>query len=201
MTDIFLSYRSADSAFAVAEIWKRLAERFGREHVFRDDDSIRLGTAYAAPIRAALAASDVVAAVIGPLWFGTDAGGTRRIDDPADWVRYELRTAYQLEIPVIPVLLGDTPLPTPEQLPADIALLARSQFWRIGHRQTESDIAGLVRRLLHEAGHTEQPRQEDPPTRPTYYADRGSTNTIADRGSTIVTNHYGNQSVTNRGIH
>lgn len=44
-------------------------------------------------------------------------------------------------------LLGDTPLPTRNQLPADISYLARSQFWRITLSDSDTDIADLVQLL------------------------------------------------------
>lgn len=151
MTDIFLSYRSADSAFAVAEIWKPLAERFGRDHVFRADDSI--SSARSTPPRSGGARR-------GRRGGRRDRAAVVRLGRercpphrrPHRLVRYELRTAYERKIPVIPVLPGETPMPAPELVPADIALLARSQFWRIGHRQTDSNITGLVQRLLRETG-------------------------------------------------
>jgi hypothetical protein len=87
-------------------------------------------------------------AVIGPHWLDAqNADGGRRIDDPRDWVRLELRIAFQRGIPVVPVLLDDTVLPGQEQLPGDISLLGVSNYWRIRHQSMDADVVGLITRL------------------------------------------------------
>lgn len=190
MKSIFLSYRIADSAFAVTEISKQMAARISRTHVFRDDDSIELGALYADRIRAALEDCETLVAIIGPHWLdATDGHGNRRIDNDQDWVRLEIRTAYERGVPVIPVLLDDTPLPSPGQLPADIRALAQSQFWTIRHRTLDTDISGLIDRLA-------------PDSRPC--ADAGDTSAKdihhtqinkADKGSNVITNNGRDQDV------
>ncbi|MQY27700.1 toll/interleukin-1 receptor domain-containing protein [Nocardia aurantia] len=183
MTKIFLSYRITDSAYAVREISKRMAERIGRDNVFRDDDSLELGSSYARRIRREVEQCDLLVAVIGPHWLDADEHGRRRLDDDRDWVRYEIRTAYERATPVIPVLLDDTELPAVAELPADIRTLGRSQYWRIRQRTMDSDIGDLIARLLPEpepgtappAGHTQVNR--------------------ADRGSTTATNNGGTQNI------
>jgi uncharacterized protein YegL len=61
---------------------------------------------------------DVLIAVIGHDWLSiSDNNGTRRLDKPDDYVRLEIEAALKRGIPVIPVLLGDTPLPRPDELP------------------------------------------------------------------------------------
>ncbi|MCX4090748.1 toll/interleukin-1 receptor domain-containing protein [Nocardia sp. alder85J] len=192
MTKIFLSYRIVDSAYAVREISNRMAERIGRDNVFRDDDSLALGTVYAQRIRRALEQCDMVVAVIGPQWLDiTDEQGHRRIDNGQDWVRYEIRTAYEKDIPVIPVLLDDTPLPPVDRLPGDIRALGRSQFWPIRHRTMDTDITGLLDRLLPD---TAAPGDGTPPA-------RGHSTQInhAEDNSSIVANNGGTQHITIHG--
>jgi hypothetical protein len=122
MTDIFVSYRTDDSAHAAIAISDQLARYLGRAHVFRDRDSL-----YPRRIRRALERSATVLAVIGGHWLDArDARGRRRIDSPGDWVRLELRMAFERAIPVVPVLVDQTPLPTRSQLPEDIQLLSLS---------------------------------------------------------------------------
>ncbi|MFC4126246.1 toll/interleukin-1 receptor domain-containing protein [Nocardia rhizosphaerae] len=145
---IFLNYRTIDSVYAVGQISKQMARHFGRVHVFRDQDSLSLGALYARRIRAALDESDVVVSVIGTHWLDArDKRGVRCIDNERDWVRMELRIAFERGIPVVPVLLDDTMLPVPDSLPDDIRGLTLSQGWRIRHQTLEDDIDGLIRRL------------------------------------------------------
>ncbi|GHH30257.1 hypothetical protein GCM10017774_07600 [Lentzea cavernae] len=145
---IFLSYRIKDSVHATAAIAGRLAQHYGQDNVFRDRDSLPLGSVYPRRIRRELERSDVVLAVIGPSWLTIrDKNDVRCLDDERDWVRTELRMAFQREMPVVPVLLDGTPLPDPALLPNDIALLSLSMYWQVRHRTFESDVRGLIANL------------------------------------------------------
>lgn len=190
MTKVFLSYRILESAHVVREISRRMAERLGRENVFRDDDSIQLGMLYSNDIRRALERCDLVVAVIGHFWLeGTGDDGSRWLDDHQDWVRMELRTAFEQRIPVIPVLLDETPLPPLDRLPADIRKLGHLQYWRIHRRTVDSDIEGLLDRLF-PAG-SSPADAEQPPQWP-----HATQINRADNGSTIAANIGGTQHIT-----
>jgi hypothetical protein len=77
---------------------------------------------------------DRLLAIIGPHWLDArDTTGCRRVDSPSDWVRAELRTAFQLKIPVVPLLLDDTALPAPDHLPTDISALSISTSGAFGN--------------------------------------------------------------------
>lgn len=143
---LFVSYRIDDNVYAAAAIAERLTRTFGPENVFRDRDSLTLGVLYPAKIRRALERCDTVLAVVGPSWLEIrDSSGRRCLDNPQDWVRTELRMAFERDIPVVPVLLDDTPLPDPRRLPADITALSLSTYWQVRHQSFESDIRGLIR--------------------------------------------------------
>lgn len=142
---LFVSYRIDDSVYAAAAIADRLTQVFGAENVFRDRDALALGEIYPKKIRRALERCDTVLAVVGPSWLEVrDSSGQRRLDNPQDWVRTELRMAFERGIPVVPVLLDDTPLPDPRRLPADIAALTVSTYWQVRHQSFDSDIRGLI---------------------------------------------------------
>jgi hypothetical protein len=147
MINIFLSYRADDSVHVSARISRMLADHFGRDRVFRDHDSLELGSRYPEELRRALDRSDVVVAVIGPHWLGAGKANRRCIDDARDWVRIELKTAFELSCRVVPVLLDDVPLPAHGELPADIAALSRATHWRVRHRTVDTDVRALIRRL------------------------------------------------------
>jgi hypothetical protein len=142
---LFVSYRTDDSVYAASAIADRLGRAFGVENVFRDRDALVLGEIYPGKIRRALERADTVLAVVGPSWLeATDGAGRRCLDDPQDWVRMELRMAFERGIPVVPVLLDETPLPDQTRLPADIAALSLSTFWQVRHQSLESDVRGLI---------------------------------------------------------
>jgi len=150
MVELFLSYRTDDSVHATMAIAERLGAHFGRDHVFRDRDSLMLGMVYPRKIRRALERCDKVLAVLGPRWL--EARGRRRIDDERDWVRTELRMAFERDIPVIPILLDGTPLPAQDQLPADINLLSLSNFHEVRHQSLDADVRTLIEHLDPDGG-------------------------------------------------
>ncbi|HEY0999870.1 MAG TPA: hypothetical protein VGD83_09545 [Streptosporangiaceae bacterium] len=75
-------------------MYDRLADRFGEGRVFMDVDTIEPGVDFAEEISRAVAACQVLVAVVGPAWLtATDKRGRRRLDDPGDFVRLEIETA------------------------------------------------------------------------------------------------------------
>ena len=89
-----------------------------------DFDSIPPGMDFREQIRQMIEGSNVVIAMIGPHWLGEQLDASRRIDNPADFVRLEIAYALERGIPVIPVLVNNTPMPPPEKLPREIEGLA-----------------------------------------------------------------------------
>ena len=108
---------------------------------------MRGGADFAKVIQEAVESSGVLVALIGHRWATlADEGGRRRLDDPDDFVRVELRTALERGVRVIPVLVdGAEPLRL-EQLPAELALLVRLNALELGYVRFNDDMG----RLLHQ---------------------------------------------------
>jgi hypothetical protein len=84
-------------------------------------------------VLAALSKSKMVAVLIGPDWLScVNAAGTRRLDVPTDLVRHEIATAIREGKSVVPVLFGGARMPTADELPEDIAALARETPVELG---------------------------------------------------------------------
>ena len=124
MAKIFLSYRREDSAGVAGRIYDRLRVPFGPDSVFFDVDSVPFGVDFQEHIESVLSHCDVFLAVIGPDWAGQINTG-RRIDDARDWVRIEVEAALKRGLPVIPVLIDHTRMPSEADLPPSLARLAR----------------------------------------------------------------------------
>lgn len=125
-----------------------MEREFGAEAIFRDVDSIPLGVDFREHLGSAIQRCHVLLAVIGRDWIGTgEPGGARRIDDPTDFVRVEIESAIQRDIPVIPLLVNRAAMPRPEQLPTEIAALAYRNGMPIRH---DPDFRTDVTRLCHE---------------------------------------------------
>src|SRR5262245_26111532 len=121
---VFLSYRRDDTAGYVRLLYDRLSSRMPGI-LFLDRESIRLGEDFPHAIGRELESCEVLIALISKQWLSiADAQGRRRLDDPKDWVRIEIKTALERNIRVIPALLGGAPMPRADQLPGDLVPLS-----------------------------------------------------------------------------
>ena len=120
MPKLIISYRRSDSDAFAGRIRDRLAARFGEESVFIDVDNIPFGKDFRVHIQEALAEADAVLVIIGPKWLGGSKGGHSRIKDDNDPVRIEVETALNNRLPTVPILVGQTNMPKPEQLPQSL---------------------------------------------------------------------------------
>ena len=100
---IFLSYRHEDVPFAVGLLAARLFEAFPPGDVFLDTMANRRGLFVRRRLRRALARSAVVVPVMGPAW--DDERHLARLAADDDLVRWELETALEQHLPIVPVLV------------------------------------------------------------------------------------------------
>ena len=129
-------------------MFDRLAGHFGEAKVFRDVDSIGYGEDFVERINVTVGSCDALIAIIGKQWLeARDKAGRRRLDDPKDFVRLEIKAALDRRIPVIPVLVADAAMPPEEALPADLALLGRRQALEISDKRFDYDVDELIRAL------------------------------------------------------
>jgi membrane peptidoglycan carboxypeptidase len=142
---IFISYRRSDTAASALSIFESLAERFGDDQVFYDVDTIAPGSDFRDVIAEALDQSDVLLAVIGPRWLARSGLGTRRLHRRDDYVRLELAGALERGVQVIPVLVEEAAMPSPQDLPHELRDFAgRNAFVLAGGRRWRTDVQTLV---------------------------------------------------------
>ncbi len=121
---IFISYRREDSAGHSGRLSDALVARLGPERVFIDIDSVAPGEDFLERIEGTLQEGAALLVVIGRRWIEIEAGGKRRLDDPEDVVRREIRTALERELKVFPVLVDGASMPPARELPEDIRPVA-----------------------------------------------------------------------------
>ena len=125
---IFLSYRRKDAAagFALA-LFHRLEQSFPSENLFMDvEGGIGAGQDFVQALEDEVSACDVMLVLIGPDWLtATDERGSRRLDNPEDFVRIEVESALRFGKRVIPVLVQQTDMPRADALPKSLMPLAR----------------------------------------------------------------------------
>jgi hypothetical protein len=142
---IFISYRRGDTTIYAGRLFDSLCMRLGDEEVFMDLDAIEPGADFVEHIEREVGSCEVLIALIGRDWLeATDAQGNRRLDDDADWVRLELETGLNRDIRVIPVLVQGAEMPRADQLPGDLAKLARRNALEIGDTRWRYDFDRLM---------------------------------------------------------
>lgn len=147
MTKIFISYRRDDSGFAADRVHEAALDYVtDPKDVFMDIDGIPPGVDFVDHINAKVGQCDVLFALMGRDWLDArDAEtGARRLDDPGDFVRAEIAAALARDIPVVPVLLGETHMPHADQLPENLKPLARRNAVRIDRQSFKGDVAQLM---------------------------------------------------------
>jgi WD40 repeat protein len=121
MSKIAISYRRADSEAMTGRIFDRLINHYGKEAIFRDIDDIPPGIDFRVHINQTLLKTHILLAIVGPQWLGVSADGTaNRIQEESDPVRVEVETALRRRVPLIPVLIGATKMPSSDQLPPSL---------------------------------------------------------------------------------
>jgi TIR domain-containing protein len=158
---IFINYRRGEDAGHTGRLFDRLQDEFGQQQLFMDVDNIAPGLDFVRVLNERVAECDVVLTVIGKGWVDArDATGTRRLDDPDDFVRIEIESALNQGKRVIPVLVNDAPMPRPEDLPEPIRPLARRNAVRLTHERFRSDTQGLIKALQQSLDEIEAHRRE-----------------------------------------
>jgi TIR domain len=147
-TRVFISYRRNDSAGHAGRVHDRLAQEFGADLLFMDVDNLPLGADFIKALHKEVAKCRVLLAVIGPGWLDVrDGSGQRRLNNPNDFVRVEIAAALQRKIPVIPILLEGTAIPSADQLPPDLQELSVRHGINVRHDSFHSDMDRLIRGL------------------------------------------------------
>jgi uracil-DNA glycosylase len=148
MTRIFLNYRRQDSEGYVGRLYDRLCDHFEPADIFMDIEAIRPGEDFVQTLENAVAACDVLLAVIGPQWLEVaDDDGSRRLDNERDFVRIEIASALRQNKAVVPVLVGRAKMPISRDLPDELAPLSRRNAVEISHQRFAYDVEQLVRSI------------------------------------------------------
>ena len=143
----FLSYRREDTSGHAGRLFDALADRFGREHIFMDVTAIPAGVDFTTYVADAIQRSQALLVLIGPRWLAATTGpGSRRLDDPQDYVRLEIEAALQRNIMMIPILLQGAQMPRGSDLPPSIAALANRNALELSDARWRADVEALLSR-------------------------------------------------------
>jgi len=146
---IFISYRRDDSRYQAAKIYDAFVRGLPRENIFMDVDTIPLGVDFVKVLEGWVEQCEVLLVLMGPNWANSTDPKTRkrRVDNPKDFVRVELRGALTRDIPVVPVLLDGAELPDDADLPDDIKGLLNRNAEFVDFRTFDADVQRLIKKL------------------------------------------------------
>jgi hypothetical protein len=169
MPQISISYRRADSEAMTGRIFDRLIAHYGKEAIFRDIDNIPAGIDFRQHINEMLHRTNVLLAIVGPEWLGATRDGLERINEESDPVRVEVETALRRRLRIIPILIGQTRMPSSNQLPPSLKDFAFLNAVRIDTgRDFDHHIEHLIKSIDDILGQT-----KSPPSRETSIAGSG----------------------------
>jgi hypothetical protein len=145
---IFISYRRSDTEGEAGRLFDDLVGRFSDQAVFMDVDAIKPGLDFRRAIEESIHSCSVVLAMIGQQWLGVaNELGQRRLDEEGDYLRLEIASALQRDIPVVPVLVRGARMPRADQLPPDLRELAYRNAVELTHARWKSDLQVLAQAL------------------------------------------------------
>jgi hypothetical protein len=166
MSAIFLSYRRDDSSGYAGRLFDNLEQRFGRERVFMDIETLEPGVDFVEGIDRAIQSCGALIALIGPNWIrAQDSDGRPRLDNPHDFIRLEIVTALNRGVRVIPVLVHNARMPQEAELPEPLRPLCRLQACEISDHRWEFDVrrlADVIEPLIAEGKESQEGKTADP---------------------------------------
>jgi hypothetical protein len=167
---IFICYRREDSSGHAGRLFDKLADHFGKDRIFMDIDALEGGEDFVTAIENALASCRILLAIIGRHWLTISEGSSRKLDNPNDFIRFEIVAALDRNIRVIPVLVQGATMPKPGDLPADLVRLARRHALRLEDDKSwhgdVDDLIGTLEKVLADRGDAGNGRtREGPPAR------------------------------------
>jgi WD40 repeat protein len=167
---IVLNYRRDDAAGHAGHLYEDLVERFGDGNVFMDIDAMEPGVDFPKVIEGAVGSCDAFVAMIGQRWLSaTDAKGRPRLENPKDFVRLEIEAALWREVRLIPVLVQDAEMPSPDDLPESLAPLAHKHAHEIRDSSRRYDVDRLIEALERVAAEKHGQIAPPPPPPPPWW--------------------------------
>lgn len=153
MLGVFISYRRGPSTPYARQIYDELAERFGKDRVFYDIDTLEPGTDFLEVIERYIEQSGLMLVVLDAGWSTVShPGGGLRLEDEDDPVRLEVSRGLASDRKVLPVLVGGAKMPKASELPKDLKPLVRRQAHELSDTRWRADIEDLVQRAAKAIG-------------------------------------------------
>jgi hypothetical protein len=156
---VFISYRRRDTDALAGRLFDRMGQALPDWTFFMDVTSIEPGEDFRVAIDKAMKQSSLFLMLIGRNWLGD---GVNRLLRPGDSVAYEIETAIHLGLRLIPVLVNDTKMPSPEDFPEKIRSAASRNAVELRLSRFDDDFRNLVSVIRGEPKPKARPSGEKP---------------------------------------
>ncbi|MCE6998410.1 toll/interleukin-1 receptor domain-containing protein [Saccharothrix sp. S26] len=177
-----------DQPYAAVLLDRALSERFGSDAVFLASKSIPPGADWEVRMFEAVEQCAALLVVMGANWLGARrSDGSRRLEDPDDFVRRELLTASALDKVVVPVRFDCARVPK-EEFPSGLTWLAELQDAEVRFRTAKDDIDRLANRLAKEVEGLPEPRLH--PSDTNAFTVSGNKNNVVQAGRIDVARDF-----------
>lgn len=145
---VFICYRREETAAHAGRLYDAMVNRFGEGNVFMDVE-LAPGVDFVERITEVVSGCLALIVVMGPKWATAEDGdGSRRIEDPADFVRLEVETGLRHpEVMPIPVLVSGARMPRKEILPEPLQPLTRRNALDMSDARWAYDVGRLFQTL------------------------------------------------------
>lgn len=148
MRKVFICYRRAEAEYAAGALGRELRRTFGDEQVFRDKEDMGGGASWKQQVLRTIDRESALLVLISRGWAEIDpARGLRRLDDPDDPIRMEIRDGMADGATVIPVLLENATMPPASTLPPELQPLAEFHALRLRDGDWQNDLARICATL------------------------------------------------------
>ena len=146
---ILINYRRVESLTQAQALKKLFDDKFGAERVFLDvSGGFKGGENWLQMLERQVDASAAMVVLIGKTWTShKDEHGARRLDDPHDWVRFEISRALLRNMPIVPVLIDGATMPKQAQLPNNLMQLTHIQAMPLRKETPVQDAVAIAQRL------------------------------------------------------
>ncbi|MDX2263703.1 MAG: hypothetical protein NW215_01845 [Hyphomicrobiales bacterium] len=145
---VFINYRKALSGKDARLLHGVLTREFGRGAVFLDTSELEGGDHWPSKLEREVDASSSMAVLIPAGWADVlNEKGERRLDNPNDFVRFEIARAFMRNIPVLPILIDGAEVPAPAALPTNLIGLTALQAMLLRSESFDDDAGKIGKRL------------------------------------------------------
>ena len=145
---IFINYRRSLNLTEAQLLQKVLERHFGSARVFLDVRGLEGGQHWLHSLEAQVDAAAAMVSLIPKGWADLrDERGQRRLENPDDFVRFEIARAFSRKIPVLPLLLNGASMPGVADLPLNLLQLSFMQAMHLRGETFDDDADKIAQRL------------------------------------------------------